>query len=95
MDFMLYCVTEKFSRYIRKRMQTNPRKGPFHFRAPSKIFYKAVKGMIPHKTKRGTAALERLKVSCCRLVRTDKCRLVNVVTTRMRMTALLTKPCPC
>eukprot|EP00958_Prasinococcus_capsulatus_P029616 scaffold7570_cov430-Prasinococcus_capsulatus_cf.AAC.4 len=53
---------EKFCRYIRKRMNTNPRKGPFHFRAPSKIFYKAVKGMVPHKTKRGTAALERLKV---------------------------------
>jgi len=36
--------------------------GPFHFRAPSRIFYKAVRGMIPRKTKRGEAALERLKV---------------------------------
>lgn len=36
--------------------------GPFHFRAPSRIFYKAVRGMIPHKTARGVAALERLKV---------------------------------
>lgn len=36
--------------------------GPFHFRAPSRIFYKAVRGMIPHKTARGAAALERLKV---------------------------------
>jgi len=36
--------------------------GPFHFRAPSRIFYKAVRGMIPHKTARGTAAMERLKV---------------------------------
>jgi|SRR3569833_266576 len=36
--------------------------GPFHFRAPSRIFYKAVRGMIPHKTSRGAAALERLKV---------------------------------
>lgn len=41
----------------------NPtRGGPFHFRAPSRIFYKAVRGMIPHKTARGAAALERLKV---------------------------------
>ncbi|KKA25484.1 60S ribosomal protein L16 [Rasamsonia emersonii CBS 393.64] len=37
-------------------------KCPFHFRAPSRIFYKAVRGMIPHKTARGAAALERLKV---------------------------------
>jgi hypothetical protein len=36
--------------------------GPFHFRAPSKIFYRTVRGMIPHKTARGTAALNRLKV---------------------------------
>jgi large subunit ribosomal protein L13Ae len=36
--------------------------GPFHFRAPSRIFYKAVRGMIPHKTARGAAAMERLKV---------------------------------
>ncbi|KAK3366237.1 ribosomal protein L13 domain-containing protein [Lasiosphaeria ovina] len=36
--------------------------GPFHFRAPSRIFYKTVRGMIPHKTARGAAALERLKV---------------------------------
>ena len=41
----------------------NPtRGGPFHFRAPSRIFYKAVRGMIPHKTARGAAAIERLKV---------------------------------
>lgn len=39
-----------------------PLAGPFHFRAPSRIFYKAVRGMIPHKTARGAAALERLKV---------------------------------
>ena len=37
-------------------------KGPFHFRAPSRIFYKTVRGMIPHKTARGAAAMERLKV---------------------------------
>lgn len=36
--------------------------GPWHFRAPSRIFYKAVRGMIPHKTARGAAAMERLKV---------------------------------
>jgi hypothetical protein len=35
--------------------------GPFHFRAPSKMFWRTVRGMIPHKTARGKAAMERLK----------------------------------
>jgi hypothetical protein len=35
--------------------------GPFHFRAPSKMFWRTVRGMIPHKTARGNAAMERLK----------------------------------
>jgi len=43
-------------------MNTNPARGPYHFRAPSRMFYKAVRGMIPRKSKRGEAALERLKV---------------------------------
>jgi large subunit ribosomal protein L13Ae len=53
--------------YIIFRTSTKPNAklglaGPFHFRAPSRIFYKAVRGMIPHKTARGAAAMERLKV---------------------------------
>lgn len=35
--------------------------GPWHYRAPSKMFWRTVRGMIPHKTARGAAALERLK----------------------------------
>ncbi|KAL3951710.1 hypothetical protein ACCO45_013427 [Purpureocillium lilacinum] len=55
--------TVKYHAYLRKMTRYNPtRGGPFHFRAPSRIFYKAVRGMIPHKTARGAAALERLKV---------------------------------
>jgi len=53
----------KYHAYLKKRTRFNPtRGGPFHFRAPSRIFYKAIRGMIPHKTSRGAAALERLKV---------------------------------
>ncbi|KAH9619632.1 hypothetical protein KSS87_011169 [Heliosperma pusillum] len=52
----------KYLRFLRKRMNTKPSHGPIHFRAPSKIFWRTVRGMIPHKTKRGAAALERLKV---------------------------------
>ncbi|KAH8815924.1 60S ribosomal protein L16 [Xylogone sp. PMI_703] len=53
----------KYHAYLRKMTRFNPtRGGPFHFRAPSRIFYKTVRGMIPHKTARGAAAMERLKV---------------------------------
>ncbi|KAI4156750.1 MAG: hypothetical protein LQ340_000007 [Diploschistes diacapsis] len=53
----------KYLSYLRKMTRYNPtRGGPFHFRAPSRILYKTVRGMIPHKTARGTAAMERLKV---------------------------------
>ncbi|CAG7950018.1 unnamed protein product [Penicillium nalgiovense] len=53
----------KYHAYLRKMTRFNPtRGGPFHFRAPSRILYKAIRGMIPHKTARGAAAMERLKV---------------------------------
>lgn len=52
----------KFHDYLRKATRYNKTKGPFHFRAPSRVLYKAIRGMIPHKTARGKAALERLKV---------------------------------
>lgn len=56
----LYRNRIKYQDFLRKRMNTNPRKGPFHHRAPSKILFRAVRGMIPHKTSRGAAALARL-----------------------------------
>jgi large subunit ribosomal protein L13Ae len=47
----------------KKHSNTNPtRGGPFHFLAPSRIFWRCVRGMLPHKTARGAAALGRLKV---------------------------------
>ncbi|KAJ1955381.1 60S ribosomal protein L16A [Linderina pennispora] len=52
----------KLQNYLHKRCLSNPKKGPFHFRAPSRTFYRALRGMIPHKTARGEAALARLKV---------------------------------
>jgi large subunit ribosomal protein L13Ae len=50
-----------FQNYLRKRTNTNPKHGPNHFRAPSRIVEKAVRGMLPRKTKRGEAAMARLK----------------------------------
>merc|ERR1711974_133205 len=52
----------KYFAFLRKRMNTNPAHGPIHFRAPSKILWRTIRGMIPHKTQRGMEALNRLKV---------------------------------
>jgi large subunit ribosomal protein L13Ae len=52
----------KFLDKLRKHTNTNHTHGPFHFRAPSRIFYRVIRGMIPHKTHRGKCAMERLKV---------------------------------
>ncbi|KAF6259019.1 ribosomal protein L13a component of cytosolic 80S ribosome and 60S large subunit [Scenedesmus sp. NREL 46B-D3] len=52
----------KYERFLRKKHNTNPtRAGAWHYRAPSRIFWRTVRGMVPHKTARGAAALERLK----------------------------------
>merc|ERR1712141_776007 len=51
----------KYLNFLRKRMNTNPKKGPYHFRAPSKIFWRTVRGMLPHKLNRGKEALARMK----------------------------------
>ncbi|XP_033244806.1 60S ribosomal protein L13a-like [Drosophila miranda] len=50
----------KFLAYLRKRCNVNPARGPFHVRATSRIFYKAVRGMIPHKTDRKYCQVGRL-----------------------------------
>merc|ERR1711916_28695 len=52
----------KFLRYLRKRMNTNPVRGHVHFRSPSKMLYRVVRGMVPHKLPRGKAAMGRLTV---------------------------------
>jgi len=52
----------KYFSFLQKRTNSNPRHGPFHYRAPSRILWRVIRGMIPHKTPRGKAALERLKV---------------------------------
>ncbi|KNC76550.1 60S ribosomal protein L13a [Sphaeroforma arctica JP610] len=51
-----------FARYKKKRMNSNPARGPYHQRAPARMFHRMLRGMIPHKTKRGEAAMERVKI---------------------------------
>lgn len=53
----------KFMAFLNKRCNTNPKLGPFHYRSPSMIVWRAVRGMLPHKSVRGQIALNRLKVS--------------------------------
>lgn len=51
----------KWARFMRKRHNTNPKRGPFHFRSPARMFWRTVRGMLPHKSHRGQQALMRLK----------------------------------
>ncbi|XP_037467123.1 60S ribosomal protein L13a-like [Triticum dicoccoides] len=51
----------KYLHFLRKRMNTKPSHGPIHFRAPAKILWRTIRGMIPHKTARGEAVLAKLK----------------------------------
>lgn len=51
----------KYLDFLRKRMSTNPKKGPLHYRAPSRIVWRVIRGMLPHMTPKGAAALGRLK----------------------------------
>merc|ERR1711918_289521 len=44
-----------------KRMNTNPIKGPFHHKSPADMLLRTIRGMIPHKWYRGSAAFQRIK----------------------------------
>jgi len=52
----------KFSEFLRKRLLTNPRRTFVHYRAPSRIFWRALRGMVNHKNKRGAAAMGKLNI---------------------------------
>ncbi|XP_054163576.1 60S ribosomal protein L13a-like [Oppia nitens] len=52
----------KYLSFLRKKCNVNPSRGPYHYRAPGKIFWRVVRGMLPHKTKRGNKALDNLRV---------------------------------
>ena len=51
----------KYMEFMNKTMSSNPKRGVQHQRAPSRILWRVIRGMLPHKTKRGAAALGRLK----------------------------------
>merc|ERR1739848_16762 len=51
----------KFMEFLNKRMNHKPLRGFVHYRAPSRMFWRVVRGMLPHKFPRGAAALGKLK----------------------------------
>ena len=42
-------------------MSTNPKKGPIHPKCPSQLLLRKIRGMLPHKTPIGAAALKRVQ----------------------------------
>lgn len=49
--------------YKKKNSVSNPsRGGPWHHKSPAKFLWKVIRGMVPHKTARGAAAMGRLKI---------------------------------
>jgi len=51
----------KYMEFMHLTMSTKPSRGVQHHRAPSRVVWRCIRGMLPHKTKRGAAALGRLK----------------------------------
>merc|ERR1712224_698228 len=59
----LYKNRMKYCEWLKLKSNSNPRKGgPYHFKAPAKYFWRVIRGMVRHKTARGVAAMERLRV---------------------------------
>ena len=45
-----------------KRRNSNTTRGFIHYVSPSRLFWRTVRGMVPHKLQKGEQALARLKV---------------------------------
>jgi large subunit ribosomal protein L13Ae len=52
----------KYHEFLNKSNNTNPRRNFKHYKSPSRMFWRSLRGMLPHKTPKGKAALDRLKV---------------------------------
>ena len=54
----------KYDRFLQKRTVTNPKRGPYHFRAPSKILWRTIRGCVPRRA-RSCAADCLFAAACC------------------------------
>merc|ERR1711990_527626 len=52
----------EWDEFLNKANNTNPRRQFKHYRSPSRMFWRTIRGMLPHKTAKGKAALQHLKV---------------------------------
>jgi len=52
----------KFLRFLRFTCISNPKRGVKHHRAPSRMFWRVVRGMLPYRKPHGKQALMNLKV---------------------------------
>ena len=77
---VLICYLVKMRSFLRHRMNTKPSRGPFHYSAPSRFFYKVVRGMLPHRTPRGRKMMALLHVYDGMPPRFQHIRKVKVVT---------------
>ena len=50
----------KYAQFRKKRTNTNPRQGPFHFKGPARMVWRTIRGMVHQKSRRGQEALGRL-----------------------------------
>ena len=49
--------------FVRKRRNSNPKKGShIHYHSPARMFWRTVRGMVPHTQSKGVEALGRLKI---------------------------------
>merc|ERR1711937_1023617 len=61
MSGSLYRNSLKYAAFKHKRLATKHSKGHKHWRCPSKILWRTIRGMVPHKTTSGALAMDRLK----------------------------------
>jgi len=50
-----------YGKFLIHRGNTKPQRGPNHYRSPSRILWRTIRGMMNHFKARGQAAMERLK----------------------------------
>merc|ERR1712070_767161 len=62
MSGSLYRKKLEWDEFLNKANNTNPRRQFKHYRSPSRMFWRIVRGMLPHKTPKGKAALQHFKV---------------------------------
>lgn len=65
----------KFMAFLRKRCNVNPARGPFHYRAPSKILWKTIRGTESILYKYSIVAFPQLCVTMLCFSHLNKCQL--------------------